>query len=532
MRRHLDPNGIVDLNCDPALGPERMAEARMLLAGAFGPHAEAVLRACGQAAAARRERDAACAELERMRTGARLCGIVLHVQNGCVRVLLGGSERLLARPDGIDLRVGQTVLTDADGRLVLGAGDFLVGGQTYVFCERLEDRLALVRLLRDGVEEEQRQLALVGDAVDVERLVPGDRVLGCSLQAGNLVLVTRRLGPLRPPIGEEPSAWPEVAREDIVGLDEQIERVERLFLEPPSPGYAVVLDEAERAHRGVVFQGVAGCGKTLLAYHVAGRVRARGGRALVRTASYYLSKWVGEGAATLRADFAALDASFEDTGVRPLLVVDELEAIALDRRQGLMLNAGHLDVLDTLLAVLGRSHARMIGISNVADRFLDTALTRAGRLPIIRFPATLTPEQVVTLVSSCLARVPLAGDARAFGEAVSDLVFAPAGPLAELLRVQLADGRVLSFGARDLATAATVADGIVRSSLARAAQRDLRAGRHEPCAFTVDELRDATVRHFAERAGAITRDNVRSTLPDRIPEDQAVTRVERLSPDR
>ena len=118
--------------------------------------------------------------------------------------------------------------------------------------------------------------------------------------------------------------------------------------------------------------------------------------------------------------------------------------------------------------------------------------------------------------------------AREFGDAVSDLVFAPAGVLAELLRVQLADGRVLTIGARDLATAAAIADGIVRPTLARAVQRDLRAGRPAPSPLTLEELRRATVDYFVERSAAITRDNIRSVVPNRIPEDQAVVKVERV----
>jgi len=117
---------------------------------------------------------------------------------------------------------------------------------------------------------------------------------------------------------------------------------------------------------------------------------------------------------------------------------------------------------------------------------------------------------------------------REFGEAVSDLVFAPSGTLAEIVRVQLADGRVLSFGARDLATAAAIADGIVRPLLARIAQRDLRAGLPEPRPLALDELQAATVEYFVERCRSITRENVRSVLAGRIPEDQGVMRVERV----
>jgi hypothetical protein len=118
--------------------------------------------------------------------------------------------------------------------------------------------------------------------------------------------------------------------------------------------------------------------------------------------------------------------------------------------------------------------------------------------------------------------------AREFGEAVSDLVFAPAGQLAELLRVHLADGRVLTFGARDLASPAAIADGIVRPLLARIAHRDMRAHLPQPAPLTVDELQDATVRYFVGRCRAITRENVRSILRDHIPDDQGIVRVERV----
>jgi hypothetical protein len=119
--------------------------------------------------------------------------------------------------------------------------------------------------------------------------------------------------------------------------------------------------------------------------------------------------------------------------------------------------------------------------------------------------------------------------AREFGECVSDLVFAPNGPLAELLRVQLADGRLLVFGARDLATPAAIADGIVRPLLARVAQRDLRARLPEPLPLTREELERATHAYFVERCRSFTRENVRSVLPGRIPDDQGVVKVERIA---
>lgn len=116
--------------------------------------------------------------------------------------------------------------------------------------------------------------------------------------------------------------------------------------------------------------------------------------------------------------------------------------------------------------------------------------------------------------------------AQAFGEVVSDLIFG--SELAELLRVQLADGRVLTFGARDLTTGAAINDGILRPLFASIVQRDHGAGLPAPRPITCEELRVATVTYFVERCASITRDNVRTVVPGRIPDDQAVTSVERV----
>jgi hypothetical protein len=533
-----DPIETIDLCCDPALPPARQAEARARLLAMFGPYGELVAHACAQAAVARRDAAAVRDKLERLLGGVQLRGIVTAVDERRVRVLIAGVERVLNRPDGFAVGVGQVVMTDVEGQAVVAAGEFLVGGQTYAFRERLDGRYVLVRPLRDAPQDETGQLAIVADSIEPGQLRPGDRLLGWSLDGGNVVLITRHLGALRPQVEGDVGVSRSVSRDDIVGLDGPYEETELLFLDD-APGFEALWAQIDGGTRGVVFSGVPGCGKTLLACRFLDEVRGRGGLALYRTASFYLSKWVGDGAARLRADFAALDAAFAESRVRPLLVIDELEAIALDRLHAGALSPGHLDVLNELLSLTTRTEARVIGISNVANRVLDSALTRSGRLRIVEFPATLAREQTATLVAKRLAGVPLerssagvasAGAeavAREFGEAVSDMVFAPSGPLAELLHVQLADGRVLVFGAADLATAAAVADGIVRPLLARRLRRDVRSGRASPAPLTLDELRAATAAYFEERAATITRDNVRSVLRERIPDDQAVTAVTR-----
>lgn len=533
-----DLEDVLNLNSDPDLPAERQAEARKLLQATLGPYAEAVLRTCDRLAAGRRELKTLHGRLSENAKRPQLRGVVTGNHNGRVRLLIGGSERLLPRPAGLQLGIGQTVLTDAEGTAVLVAGDFLVGGVAYVFSERLEHRHVLVQPVHDGRGEAARQLAVVADCVELDHLEPGDLVLGWSLEYGNVVLVTRRLGKLRPNESDDLGSAAAVERGEIVGLDHIINDAELLFLSSSTPEYEVLLSRANSSLAGLVFQGPSGCGKSTVAQYLVGQVRARGGVALYRTASHYLSKWVGEGAALLRADFARLDADFSASGVRPLLVVDELEAIAIDRSLPTGLSNGHLDVLDTLLSLLTRTQCRMIGISNVANRFLETALVRDGRLRVVGFPSTLEASQVEQLAAQCLTGIRLAADdlgiaidaaPRGFAQALSDLVFAPSGALSEVLRVQLSDGRLFTFGARDFATAAAIADGIVRPTLARIAQRDMRAGLSQPRPLRLEELRAAAARYIADRCAAITRDNVRSVLPDRLPEDQAVVKVERVA---
>lgn len=392
---------------DFGLSPDEQRRTRELVAEIFGAHAEPILRASATAAAARQAAEALRLELEKQRQSAQLSGIVIRVARERVHVLIAGTERLLLR-DGIDVGVGQRVITDADGRRVLACGDYLVGGQTFSMCEHLDGRRVLLQPLRESPEADARVTALVSDAIDLATLLPGDRVLAWTLDGGNLVLVTHRLGALRPAAIDDGGAGREVAREDLIGLGSILERLDRLFLDVPTPAYAPLLDQVARGVVGAVLQGPPGCAKTLVAEYVASLVRARGGTALYRTASHYLSKWVGQGAGILRTDFSLLEESYAKTGVRPLLVIDELEAIALDRSHGWTLRGGHLDVLDTLLSRLTRTSVRVIGISNVADRFLDSALVRAGRLPVIAFPPTLDAEQVTALVARMLANVPLA----------------------------------------------------------------------------------------------------------------------------
>src|SRR6185436_11692360 len=182
----LDFDTVAEAICDPAATAERQAEIRQFVIAHFGPFAEITLRIGEQAAGAQRELAALREQLERMIGGTQLLGIVTGVNNGRVRVQIGPTERILTRPPEMALGLGQIVFTDGSGQAVLGAGEYLLGGSTYAYCETLENRHVLVRPLRDGGQDDARQLAIVADSVEIDALEPDDRVLGYSgLELGN-----------------------------------------------------------------------------------------------------------------------------------------------------------------------------------------------------------------------------------------------------------------------------------------------------------------------------------------------------------
>src|SRR5262245_60449724 len=136
----LDLDTVADALCDPTATAERQTEVRHFVTAHFGPLAEVLLRVGDQAAGAQRELATAREQLDRMIGGTQLRGIVTGVNNGHVRVQIGPTERILTRPPEMALGLGQTVFVDGTGQAVLGAGDYLLGGSTFAYCEALEGR--------------------------------------------------------------------------------------------------------------------------------------------------------------------------------------------------------------------------------------------------------------------------------------------------------------------------------------------------------------------------------------------------------
>jgi hypothetical protein len=140
--------------------------------------------------------------------------------------------------------------------------------------------------------------------------------------------------------------------------------------------FRVELAEAKLKPRtSALFFGPPGCGKTMLAHHIAARL---GLPMLSVGAEHMTSKWVGEGSEKMAKLFTAIDAA----GGKALLFIDEIDAVGVRRSSdGQASSREHGTVMTVLLRRLERSSAIVIAATNREDD-LDPALFRRFNLQI------------------------------------------------------------------------------------------------------------------------------------------------------
>jgi proteasome regulatory subunit len=174
----------------------------------------------------------------------------------------------------------------------------------------------------------------------------------------------------------------EVQYSDIGGLDAQIQEVREtveLPLLKPELFNRIGIDPP----KGVLFYGLPGTGKTLLAKAVASETNATFIRII---AAELVQKFIGEGARYVREVFR-----LAKDKAPSIIFIDELDAIGAMRMEDA--TSGDREVNRTLMQLLSeldgfddRKNVKFIGATNRAD-ILDPALLRAGRFDrLIEFP--------------------------------------------------------------------------------------------------------------------------------------------------
>jgi proteasome regulatory subunit len=167
---------------------------------------------------------------------------------------------------------------------------------------------------------------------------------------------------------------PEVAYEDIGGLDDQMNEV-RETVEMPMERPEMFTDAGITPPSGVLLYGPPGTGKTLLAKAVANQTDAT---FIKMAGSELVHKFIGEGAKLVRDLFEV--ARENESAV---LFIDEIDAIAATRTDSK--TSGDAEVQRTMMQLLSemdgfeeRGEVRIIAATNRFD-MLDRAILRPGR---------------------------------------------------------------------------------------------------------------------------------------------------------
>lgn len=187
------------------------------------------------------------------------------------------------------------------------------------------------------------------------------------------------------------SDWKELG---VGGLGKQFKALFRRAFGSRLSAVAPIARKMNIRHvKGVIFHGLPGTGKTLVARKVADVLGAKHVR--VVNGPEIMSKFVGESEKNLRDLFGDAEASWAKEGVNaPLhvIIIDEIDAIMRQRGAGeesaarAVYDGVTTQMLSYMDGIKGGNNLLIIGLTNRLDA-LDTALLRPGRFEVqIRFP--------------------------------------------------------------------------------------------------------------------------------------------------
>jgi proteasome-associated ATPase len=419
----------------------------------------------------------------------------------------GRKMRVNVSPD-VELKEvarGQQVILN-EAMNVIEACTFELQGEVVVLKEILEDgRRALVL----GRTDEEKVVELAGPVLDLP-LKSGDSLL----LEGKSGHVLERLP--RPEIEELIlEEVPDIAYEDIGGLDEQIGEI-RDAVELPFLHGDLFLEHQLDPPKGILLYGPPGCGKTLVAKAVANSLAKQVAKKLGQEERrpYFLNvkgpellnKYVGETERQIRQIFQrAREKSTE--GVPIIVFFDEMESLFRTRGSGISSDIESTIVPQLLAEIDGVEALKnviVVGASNRED-LIDPAILRPGRLDVKIKIERPTEDAAKDIFSKYLTvEVPIAeSEVKKTGSmrgAVESMIEATVRKMYSeertnrFLEVTYADGEKEELYFKDFASGAMI-ENIVRRAK-KAAIKRLIAG--EPKGLTVEDLIAAITQEYRE----------------------------------
>jgi proteasome-associated ATPase len=425
-----------------------------------------------------------------------------------------------------ELRPGQRVILAPNGAVIDGRG----AAPANPLCE-FDTLLADGRIMA-RLENGHRLVLLPGWDLQTRdslgKLNPGD-----LLEYEPVTQQALRLAQSSARIQEFLGETPDVAREDIGGVDEIWPQIEQKVISP------ILFPELYAKYglgtpRGMLFYGPPGVGKTMLIKAAARAVLSalgNDGNAPVLFAipgASLLRPYVGEGNGLLRAIAKAAEKAASEHGFAVILLDDFEYAGGLHRGLADRSTPAHSSLTQSLLAEmdgLGSRGSRVtwMATTNRPD-LLDTALNRPGRFGMRISVPRPGPDGCRQIARVHLTGRPLARElsAEQAAEAMADRIFAATDDNL-LLRINYADS-----GQEEVFAPRLISGAIIGAAVTDAAQRAVsREIAKEPGGLRLDDLLTCLDAHLRSAVAHITPANVRHYYLN-LPDDRAVASVEQV----
>lgn len=197
------------------------------------------------------------------------------------------------------------------------------------------------------------------------------QVVGTGPRGPIIISNTTKVEVLREPVQLAKEGLPEIAYEDIGGLDDEIKKI-REMVEIPMKHPELFKRLGIKPPKGVLLYGPPGTGKTLLAKAVATESDAH---FILINGPEVMSKWVGEAEKRIREVFD--DA---EKNAPSIIFIDEIDAIASKREEavGEVERRVVAQILASMDGLKSRGEVVVIAATN-RQNALDPALRRPGR---------------------------------------------------------------------------------------------------------------------------------------------------------
>jgi proteasome-associated ATPase len=378
--------------------------------------------------------------------------VVISTGNG-MRVIAVPKKVQVKRGDGLVLLPngaysGTTEPKRAGGHKLASVSSFLPGGR--VECE--EGQGKVVAFLADGLEVSK-----------------GDRVL--LDESGRVIVATLGKESTKHALEHDTN----VSWADIGGQD-KAKAALREAIELPSSCPDILEHYSQKPCNALCLYGPPGNGKTLLAKAAATGLSAlqggsRGGFFYIKGPEI-LSKWVGESEQGIREVFNAGRDYAHKTGVRPILFIDEVDAIAGNRNREGGVSGMERTIVPQLLSEMDGldSQGPLVILATNRMGSLDPALLREGRCDVKVEVARPTKDEAFHIFSVHLAPVPVIGTSiSTLAKEAAEHLYDPENIIS---KVQFR-GKKVDLAGHHVASGAMIA-GIVRAAKSRAISRDLK----------------------------------------------------------